>query len=73
MNQQQEYNLKEKIVMAYINCDFAKAQELERLYFSNPLQRRIDSLPQPSRPYVSEGAISDLEDFEEDEMWGWEK
>ena len=70
MNQQQEYNIKERIVMAYIKCDFQKAQELEKIYFSNPLQRKLNNLPKPSRPYVSEGAISDLE---EDEMWGWEK
>lgn len=76
MNENQRYSLCERIVIAYMKCDWEKANELERIYFGNPERRRKEALPSANQPYVSEGAItdiSDLEEFDEDEMWGWDK
>jgi hypothetical protein len=67
----------EEVLNAYKQRDLSKATKLEIKSSSQIIRKAIDgsytrqqvAIPKQRQPFMSEGAITDLEDFDEDEMW----
>lgn len=71
MNDQQKYSLCERILNAYMSCDWDKARELERIYFTNPRDRANETKSKPSRPFMCETAYIESDSRDEGVIRGY--